>query len=238
LFQLRAIFRDREEAGQRLAERLAQLNLKDPLILAIPCGGVPVGVQIARRLKAPLDLMVVRKLQIPWNTEAGFGAVAPDGTLTLNPQIAPHLNLDERGIEEIKERTLREIRRRLHRFRGNRQPPTLSGRTVILVDDGLATGYTMLVAAQSARKAQPHKLVVATPVASTRAAQLLQPKCDTFVALHVSAAIPFAVASFYQHWHDLTDGEVLSYLSSLWGPHLPLKTDENHNSPIPQWRDT
>jgi len=195
--------------------------LKDPLVMAIPCGGVPVGVQIALRLKAPLDLMVVRKLQIPWNTEAGFGAVAPDGTLTLNPQITPHLNLSEEEIERIKERTLHEIQRRIRLFRGGRPDPVLSGRSVILVDDGLATGYTMLVAAQSAKKAHPHRLVVATPVASARAAQLLQPKCDIFVALHVSSAIPFAVASFYKHWHDLTDDEVLKCLSRLWGGRHP-----------------
>jgi putative phosphoribosyl transferase len=210
----RAFFRDREDAGRQLAEKLADLQSKDVLVLGIPCGGVPVAVQIADRLHAQLDLMVVRKLQIPWNPEAGFGALAPDGTLLLNPELTPHLNLSEAEVEEVESRTMNEIKRRIQRFRGTQAAPRQADRTVVLVDDGLASGYTMLVAAQSVRKARPRRLVVAVPVASAGAARLLKPACDSFVALHVSSALPFAVADFYEQWYDLTDEDVLCYLSA------------------------
>jgi putative phosphoribosyl transferase len=214
VFGRHALFRDREDAGRQLGDRLAQLQFQDLLVLAIPCGGVPVAVQIADRLHAALDLMVVRKLQIPWNPEAGFGALAPDGTILLNPELTPHLHLSEADIEEVRTQTMTEIRRRMKLFRGTQAAPRLAERTVVLVDDGLASGYTMLVAAQSARKALPRRLVVAVPVASAGAARLLRPACDSFVALHVSPALPFAVADFYEQWYDLTDEDVLRHLSA------------------------
>jgi putative phosphoribosyl transferase len=214
MFRGRALFRDREDAGRQLAEKLADLQSADALVLGIPCGGVPVAIQIADRLHAQLDLMVVRKLQIPWNPEAGFGALAPDGTVLLNPELTPHLHLSEAEIREIKRRTISEIERRIQRFRGTQAAPRLADRTVVLVDDGLASGYTMLVAAQAVRKAGPRRLVVAVPVASAGAARLLKPACDSFVALHVSSALPFAVADFYEQWYDLTDEDVLRYLSA------------------------
>lgn len=217
MFSAHPFFNNREDAGHKLAAELSKLNLENVLILAIPCGGVPVGINVAKELDAAFDLMIVRKLQIPWNPEAGFGAIAPDGTYLLNPNLAPHLHLSDAQIQEIKSRTLVEIERRHRRFCGNQPSPTLRNRTVILVDDGLASGYTMLVAAQSAQKAKPRQLIVAIPVASIQAAHLLKPECDTFVALHVSSAMSFAVASFYKHWHDLTDEEVLQYLTSYKG---------------------
>lgn len=216
----RTLFRDREDAGQRLAAKLQYLEAPDVLVLAIPCGGVPVAAQIAERLHATLDVMVVRKLQIPWNPEAGFGALAPDGTLRLNPELTPYLHLSDAEIDQVKRRTMSEIERRLRRFRGLQEAPRLANRVVVLVDDGLASGYTMLVAAESVRKGGPRQLVVAVPVASTGAARLLKPACDTFIALHISATLPFAVASFYEHWHDLSDDEVLRYLSAGLKPRV------------------
>lgn len=214
MFKEQIPFRDREDAGQRLAVRLQRLRPPNALVLAIPCGGVPVAAQIAKRLHATLDVMVVRKLQIPWNPEAGFGALAPDGTLLLNAELMPHLHLSEAKVEEVKRGTMIEIERRIRRFRDAKAAPRLANRVVILVDDGLASGYTMLVAARSVRKAGPRRLVVAVPVASAGAARLLKPACDSFIALHVSSALPFAVADFYERWHDLTDDEVLHYLSA------------------------
>ncbi|MFX1562431.1 MAG: phosphoribosyltransferase [Promethearchaeota archaeon] len=217
MFSVRPLFDNREDAGYKLAAELSKLNLKNILILAIPCGGVPVGISIAKELATEFNLMIVRKLQIPWNPEAGFGAITPDGTYLLNPNLAPHLNLSDIKIQEIKSRTLAEIERRRQRFCGNRSSPEIRDRPVILVDDGLASGYTMLVAAKSVKKAKPSQLIVASPVASISAANLLKSECDTLVALHVSSAVPFAVASFYKHWHDLSDEEVIHYLKSFKG---------------------
>jgi len=218
-----ALFRDRDDAGRKLGEKLAQVRLEDVLVLAIPCGGVPVAVQIANRLGAQLDLIVVRKLQIPWNPEAGFGALAPDGTVLLNPELTPHLHLTDAEIWEVEKRTMVEIERRTQRFRGTQPAPRLADRAVVLVDDGLASGYTMLAAAQSVRKAGPRHLVVAVPVASAGAARLVKPACDRFIALHVSAALPFAVASFYERWRDLTDDEVLRYLQARGVPQTSME---------------
>jgi putative phosphoribosyl transferase len=214
MFSIHPLFSDREDAGKKLAAELSKLNLEDAIILAIPCGGVPVGITIAKELNTDFNLIIVRKLQIPWNPEAGFGAIAPDGTYLLNPNLAPYLHLSEAKIQDVKSRTLAEIERRRYRFCGNQPSPKIKNRAVILIDDGLASGYTMLVAARSVSKVKPKQLIVATPVASIHAANLLESECDTLIALHVSSAMPFAVASFYEHWHDLTDEEVIQYLTS------------------------
>ncbi len=218
MFDIYPLFNNREDAGKKLLAELLKLDLENILVLAIPCGGVPVGVIIAKEIYAEFALMIVRKLQIPWNTEAGFGAIAPDGTFFLNPNLAPQLHLSDAKIRDIKSQTLAEIKRRQKLFCGNKPSPKIQNRTVILVDDGLASGYTMMVAAKSVQKAKPKQLIVAVPVASTQAVHLLKSVCDTLVALHVSSAMPFAVASYYKHWHDLTDEEVLKYIASYKGP--------------------
>mgnify|MGYP000991454293 CR=1 FL=1 len=207
------IFRDREDAGRRLAERLLDYEGRGALVLAIPRGGVPIGYQIAKRIGARLDVIVLRKIPIPWNPEAGFGAVTADGTVVLNESMVRGLGMSEEQIRRAVEEVRNEIVRRTRIYRnGSLELPDVAGRPVILVDDGLASGYTMLAAIQSLEKHKPSEIVVAVPVASSGAARLVRPRVDNFVALIIGERLPFAVADFYQHWSDLTDEEVMSYL--------------------------
>jgi putative phosphoribosyl transferase len=217
-------------------------------VLAIPRGGVPVGYEVSRVLGCPLDVIVPRKLPIPWSPEAGFGAIMPDGTRVLNERMARQLGLAADEIAEIAEEVLDEVRRREAAFRGNRPPPAVAGRAAILIDDGLATGYTMIAAVRAVRKRGPSSVVVAVPVSPRDSANQVardadevllrlakysdiaksgksRPEpgknapvhCNSYmrdsIVLHISDDYPFAVASFYQQFPDLTDEEVRGYLS-------------------------
>jgi putative phosphoribosyl transferase len=206
------LFEDRTDAGRKLAERLLDYANRDAVVLAVPRGGVPVGIEVARRLKAKFDVIIPRKIPIPWNPEAGFGAVTEDGTIVLNQRMVRSLGLTRQEIEKAAEDVRQEVIRRAREFRGDRSAPEIFGRPVILVDDGLASGYTMLAAIESVRKHEPSEVVVAVPVASGGAARLVRPKADDLVAILVSERLPFAVASFYWHWSDLTDEEVMVFL--------------------------
>jgi len=141
------LFRDRLDAGRKLAERLIGLAGEDSIVLAVPRGGVPIGSAIAQRLACPLDLIIPRKLPIPANPEAGFGAVMGDGTIVLNEPLVRGLKLTKGEIDAIVAEVSAEVRRREQEYRGRTPPPLLSGKQVILVDDGLASGYTMIAAA-------------------------------------------------------------------------------------------
>ena len=206
------LFRDRRDAGRRLAERLLEYEGRDSLVLAIPRGGVPVGAEVAARLGAKFDVIVPRKIPIPWNTEAGMGAITADGTMVLNESMVRSLGLSKEEIEAEAESVRAEVVRRTTIYREGKEAPRIRGRPVILVDDGLASGYTMLAAIESVRKEAPSEIVVAVPVASSGAARLIGPKASHLVALVVSERLPFAVADFYLEWRDLTDEEVLGYL--------------------------
>lgn len=209
------VFKDREEAGKKLAKTLLKYKARNPCVLAIPRGGVPVGWQVANKLKATFDVLVTRKIPIPFNPEAGFGAVTVDKTIILNKELVSHLGLSEEKIRLLAEKVWREIRRREKVYRGNRPKPNLLGKTVILVDDGLASGFTMLAAIESVRKAKPEKVAVAVPVTSGSAAGKIKPKVSELVSLYTHPAwLPFAVASFYQKWTELTDEEVKRYLET------------------------
>ncbi|MGZ4393470.1 MAG: phosphoribosyltransferase, partial [Gaiellaceae bacterium] len=160
-------FRDRREAGRLLAERLARYAGRDDvLVLALPRGGVPVAYEVARALHAQLDVFVVRKLGVPGHAELAFGAVASGGVRVLNPDVVAAAGLDQKTIERVTRRELAEVERRERAYRGDRQPPNLRGKIVILVDDGLATGASMRAAALAARRLLPKKVVVAVPVAA------------------------------------------------------------------------
>ena len=207
------VFRDRLQAGRLLAEKLREYAGKENVILlALPAGGVPVGYVVAKELNILMDVMVVRKVQIPWNTEAGFGAVTWDGETVLNQPLVRHLGLKREVIEESISETRRIIQERLRKFRGDKPMPDLGGKVVILVDDGLASGFTMLAAARSARRRQPKKTVVAVPTASMDAIKLLAPEVDEVVCLNIRSGPVFAVADAYKNWYDLTDEEVSKIL--------------------------
>jgi putative phosphoribosyl transferase len=181
-------------------------------VLGIPRGGVPVGWEISKVLGCPLDVVVPRKLPVPWSPEMGFGAILPDGTRVLNEELMPGLGISEAEIEAISDEVLQEVRRRTQVYRGNRPAPELAGRVVILVDDGLATGYTMIAAARGVRNQSPESVVVAVPVTPRMTLPAVEEVADRVLALHVSDAIMFAVASFYESFPDMSDAEVKQYL--------------------------
>jgi putative phosphoribosyl transferase len=209
------VFRDRLHAGKLLSEKLREYADKgNVVLLALPAGGVPVGYAVAKELGIAMDVMVVRKVQIPWNTEAGFGAVTWDGETVLNEALVRQLGFTREVIEESISQTRRIIQERLRKFRKNKPMPDLKDKVVILVDDGLASGFTMLAAARSARKRALRKIIVAVPTASRGAIKLLAPEVDEIVCLNIRSGPVFAVADAYKNWYDLTDEEVIKILES------------------------
>lgn len=181
-------------------------------VVAIPRGGVPVGFGVAKALQLPLDVVVPRKLPIPEEPEAGFGAVTADGTVVLNEKLVAMLNLPAKTIDAIVREVTREVKRREDVYRQSGPGVNLSGRAVLLVDDGLASGYTMLAAIKSVRREGPSKVVVAVPCAPSRSIELMAPHVNEAYCLVKSEEPIFAVASFYEDFSDLTDDEVLDYL--------------------------
>jgi len=209
------VFRDRLHAGKLLAEKLREYaDEGNVVLLALPAGGVPVGYVVAKELGIAMDVMVVRKVQIPWNTEAGFGAVTWDGETVLNELLVGQLGLTREVIDESISQTKRIIQERLRKFRRSKPMPDLRDKVVILVDDGLASGFTMLAAARSARKRTPQKIIVAVPTASMGAVELLAPEVNEIVCLNIRSGPVFAVADAYKNWYDLTDEEVIRILES------------------------
>lgn len=208
------IFNNRPEAGDILGQRLWALKfkLKDPIVLGIPRGGVPIGFSIAKALNYPLDTIVLRKLPIPDNPEAGFGAVTLDKISILNENLLSQINLSPFQIDKIINNVYKEVLRRNRVYRHNRPFPLLKRRSVILTDDGLATGYTMLAAIKFVREKQAQEIIVAVPVAHREAYELVKKETDKILVLHISDLAYFAVASFYNDFPDMSDEEVVSYL--------------------------
>ncbi len=206
------VFRDRLHAGKLLAEKLT-FDIKNTMLLAIPSGGVPIGHTMSNTMGIDFDLILVRKLQIPWNTEAGFGAISWDGEIVLNESLIFHLGLTEDVIKKVIQETLNNIELRNRQFRDNEPFPNLDGKKVILVDDGLASGYTMLAAIKSVRKRNPKKIIVAIPTAPSSSIDSLINTVEEIVCLNIRSCGFFAVADAYVDWYDLTDEEVMGFLS-------------------------
>ena len=210
------VFKDRFHAGELLAKILKRnLSLEDAILLAIPAGGIPVGYEISCRLNIPMDVVIVRKLQIPWDPEAGFGAISSDGEIVLNERLVKRLRLSQEVIEEVAEKTLRIVRDRSEKFRRAKPMLEIKGKTAILVDDGLASGYTMLAAIRSTRKKNPRRVVVAVPTASTAAIELVSREVDKILCLNIRSGPFFAVADAYREWRDLSDEEVVEILKRI-----------------------
>lgn len=207
------VFRDRQDAGRCLARFLQErLQFTTPVVCAIPAGGVPVGLEVAREFQAPLVPAVVRKLRIPWNPEAGFGAVTWDGRVLYNEKLMRSLRLTEKEIEAALEISRENVRERLHKFTRDAPLPSLKDREVILTDDGLASGYTMKAAVEAVREQLPSSVVVAVPTGSLSTAQWLVPFTDSLICLNIRTSYSFAVADAYKRWHDLHDEEVVTLL--------------------------
>jgi putative phosphoribosyl transferase len=204
------MFIDRQDAGRRLAERLKSYKREKPLILALPRGGVPIAYEVAQALKSPLDVFVVRKVGVPWNREFGIGAVAP-GAQILDEASVRKLGLTESDLEKIIDQEKQEMNRRLQLYRQGEEFPNISGKTVILVDDGLATGVTTRAAIQAIKKLKPLKLILAVPVGPAETVDRLRPLVDDLICLETPRDF-YAVSEFYRYFPQVSDEEVIRIL--------------------------
>lgn len=207
-------FFDRRDAGRQLASKLGKYaDRQDVILLALPRGGVPVAYEVANIIKAPLDVFIVRKLGLPGKEELAIGAIASGGTRILNEDIVRALHIDRSTIDKITEREKLELQRRERQYRGNRPAPDVRGRTVILVDDGLATGASMMAAVHALRTRQPAQIIVAVPAAAPQAIRLLRLTVDE--AVYVIAPEHFeGVGKWYEDFSQTTDEEVQTLLSN------------------------
>ncbi len=205
-------FRSRVEAGQALGKQMARGAWTDPLVLALPRGGVPVAEHVALAIGAQLDVIVSRKIGSPFNPEMGIGAVGPDGNVVLDQLLIRRMRVDAEYIESASRLELEEIHRRESAYRGARPNPRVTGRDVIVVDDGIATGYTVMAAMRSLRDNHPLRLVVATPVCPPDTLQWLQQEVDMVVSL-ISPEDFSAVGQFYADFTQVSDAEVIEVLS-------------------------
>ncbi len=212
----RHIFSDRFEAGETLGLMLQAEHdhIQESMILAIPSGGVPVGIKMSEILGLPFDLLIVRKLQIPGNPEAGFGAMTLDGTVLLNKTLLTKLRLSTMQIEAEKKRVGMELEKRNAMFRKGRPNPDLADKRVILVDDGLASGFTMLVSVNMVKKAKAREIVVVVPTAPQGSIDRILPEVDKIYCANIRTAPFFAVAEAYRNWYDLSEKEVLDLLQN------------------------
>lgn len=207
-----SVFRDRTHAGEMLAGMLSTYRGSNALVLGIPAGGVPVAAVIARALVLPLDVAVVSKLTLPWNTEAGYGALAFDGTLRLNEMLMTRAGLSEADIEAGKARAQEKVARRMKLLRGDRPFPDLSQRSAILVDDGLASGFTLMVAIEALRHQNAKEIVVAVPTAHAESAARIAPLVEALYCPNLREGTSFAVADAYQEWSDVAEEDLVTLL--------------------------
>jgi putative phosphoribosyl transferase len=213
LEEFRSPFENRTVAGRALGERLARMKLADPVVLALPRGGVPVGLEVARALHAPLDLLLVRKIGVPWQPELAVGAVMDGGApvIVVEPRVQAETGIDRQYIEDRAQQELKEIERRRAVYLAHRAPEPVAGRTAIVVDDGIATGATMRAALRGLRQRKPARLVLAVPVAPPETIDALRAEVDDVVCLMQPASFG-AIGYFYIDFHQLTDDEVIALM--------------------------
>lgn len=205
-------FLDRRDAGRQLAEKLRGYSGDDVLVLGLPRGGVPVAYEVARALHAPLDVFVVRKLGVPGHRELAMGAIASGGVQVLNPDVIDGLRIPAAAVEAVAAREVEELERQQRAYRGAAPSPDLKGRTVIIVDDGLATGSTMRAAVRALRRGRPTQIVVAVPVASAETARSLREEAEV-VCLSEPREF-YAVSMWYEDFSQTSDEEVRNLLES------------------------
>lgn len=211
-------FHDRVDAGRRLAGELSEYARRpDLLVLALPRGGVPVGYEVARELGAPLDVFLVRKLGVPGQEELAMGAIATGGVRVLNDRVIEMLHVPDRVIDAVAEKERRELERRAAQYRGDRPEPEVRGRTVILVDDGLATGSTMRAAAEALKHEGAERLIVAVPVAPPETCEAFRSEVDEIVCA-VTPEPFYGVGMWYEDFSQTTDEEVRALLDRQANP--------------------
>src|SRR4051794_6381012 len=205
-------FRDRAEAGRLLAERLRQYAGRDDVVvLGLPRGGVPVAYEVARALGAPLEAFLVRKLGVPGHEELAFGAIATGGVRLLNPDVVRGLEIPPHIIDRVTAIERAELEGRQREYRGDRPPPDVSGRTVVLIDDGLATGASMRAAVAALRQGQPARIIVAVPIAAPSTCDEFQDEVDEVVCARTPEPF-YAVGLWYEDFSQTTDEEVRELL--------------------------
>ncbi|MDH3513529.1 MAG: phosphoribosyltransferase family protein [Gammaproteobacteria bacterium] len=209
------VFRDRTQAGTVLAGMLEHLRGTDTLVLGIPAGGVPVAAEIAKQLGLALDLAVVSKITLPWNTESGYGAVAFDGSVRLNRSLIMVLGLPETTVEEGITRTKEKVARRVSELCGNNQLPDVTRHTVILVDDGLASGFTMHAAVDALYNLAADKVIVAVPTGHAEAVERIAASVDALYCPNIRQGMSFAVADAYEQWTDVSEETVAGIMQSF-----------------------
>jgi putative phosphoribosyl transferase len=204
-------FADRRDAGRQLAAALLPFAEEKPVVVGLPRGGIPVAEEVARALGAPLEFLAVRKLGAPHNPEYGIGAIAEGGTRVFDPEAIAVLDIDNQMLEKIVAGELAELRRRVDTYRGRRPPRSLEGRTVVLVDDGVATGVTDTAALRAIRHRRPRRLILAVPVCAPDSAARLQQEADELVCL-VEPQMLYGVGQWYRDFSQTSDEEVVASL--------------------------
>lgn len=208
-------FADRRAAGIELARSLTQYRKTEAVVLAVPSGGIPVAAEVARTLALPLDLLIVKKLEFQEIPDAGFGAVGTEGDLLLNRHLITQLGFSREEVEEQLEKTKLLIEKQNLLFRAARPFPSVKGRTVLIVDDGLASGYTILAAVEFVKKRGPKAVVVAVPTAPKSTVDFILPGVDELVCLNLRGTPYFTIADAYESFNKISDEEVTSILSGL-----------------------
>jgi putative phosphoribosyl transferase len=229
---VKPIFENRFDAGRQLAERLAEYAGKSVIVLGIPNGGVAVALAVALALNADLDLVISRKIPLPLSPEGGFGSVTDDGTIILNEEVVRQAGLSQQQINYQVSQVRADIRQRSLLYHGDRRPLSVAGRTIILIDDGLASGYTMRAAIESLRHRRPDGIIAAVPVGPEKVVAEIRRVADRVVTCAVGTQPVFYVADYYRYWHDVPDSEVLNYLKE-WrlrrnGSRLEIPEKDGH----------
>lgn len=205
------IYKDRQDAGQMLAEKLIKYSKDKPIIVALPRGGVVLGYEVAKKLNAPLDVIVARKIGAPLHPEFGIGAIAPNGIHILNVDLIKSMGVKDNELEKIIERETKEMNRRLELYREDLPPLDLNNKTVIVVDDGLATGVSTKAAILSIKQMNPKKIILAVPVSPMDTADKFRKEVDDFICLN-EPAVFYAVGAYYENFDQTTDDEVIALL--------------------------
>lgn len=223
-----AIFENRHDAGRQLAAELGEYSDQSVVVLAIPNGGVPVALEVASALKTELDLIICRKIPILVSPEGSLGAAADDGTVILNEEAVKRIGFSRQQLEYEINKVRAEIKQRSLLYKGDRLPVRATGKIVILIDDGLASGFTMMAAVESLRRRRPKEVVVAVPVASAMAVKQVEKVADRVVTCTTGFMPKFYLSDFYRYWHDVSDDEVMRYLNKWRMRQLGLDIKPPH----------